>query len=140
MPSLQNKLRVETSLVPSKLQVQVILPIYLCILSGIIWIWPEAWPPCILGLLVTLLFAELWYVWLSHSRNKGKLTLLRSGTLEWLGVWYQYIPLFSCRYCLVLFLRAKGRYLFFPIWKDACSRDDYHRLHLLVRYVSDEKN
>lgn len=139
MPNLRNRLKLETDLVPSKLQFRVIVPIYLCILLGIVFLWPVSWYYWMLGLLITVLLAELWFVWLSHSKSSGRLILLRSGTLQWQGEWYQYTPLFSCRYFVILFLRANGKFLFLPIWKDSCSQTEYHNLHLLVRFISNEK-
>lgn len=139
MPNLKNRPKVETQLIPSKVQFWVIVPIYMGIVIGLIFLWPITWHGWILGLLVTALLAELWFVWIGHNKSSGKLVLLRSGTLQWRGEWYQYTPLFSCRYFVLLFLRAKGTFQFLPIWKDSCSQTQYHYLHMLIRFISNEK-
>lgn len=139
MPSLRDRPKVETDLVPSRLQFRVIVPLYICILLGVVALWPSSWYGWMLGLLVTALLAELWFVWLARSKDSGRLILLRSGTLQWRGVWYAYIPLFSCRYFVILFLRTKGRFQFLPIWKDSCSQMEFHHLHLLIRFILNEK-
>jgi len=136
MLNLLENNKIETWLISSKLEMSFILPAYVLVASVIIFLWPQSWLGWPLGIICTLLIAELWYVWLSQGRKEGKLTLLRTGTLMWQQHWYTYQPLFSCRYFLLLFLRSKQQYLFLPIWSDSCPSGDYHRLHTLIRYSS----